>query len=389
MNTSTQGRPLAGVRAGLLALALAAFAAVTTEMLPVGLLPQIGGALGVSEPTAGLVVSLYAVMVAALAVPLTALTRRVRPRRLLLVAMACYAASSLAVAAAPTFAALAAGRAVGGATHALFFSVCTGYAARLVPADRTGRAIALTQGGASAGFVLGVPLATTLGNAVGWRWAFVALAVLAAGVVALTARVLPEVEPQAAAPRPAGGGRGRMAAVVTANTLVFLGHYALYTYVSVALLRAGAAPGTVGPLLLLFGAAGLVGLAAAARQVDRRLHASALAILALLGAGVLGVGAGLPHLVPVLVAGVVWNGAFAPVATLVGTAAVRTGATTPELAGAWVNATCNVGIALGAAVGGAVLARADVREVAWVAAVPVAAALLVVARSGRAFRAAR
>ena len=163
---------LGRARADLIILSLSAFAAVTMEMAPVGLLPAIGHAFSVAESTAGLLVSLYAVLVAALAVPLTLATKRIPGKRLLLIAMSSYTISNVISALAPSLAVLAVGRAVGGVTHALFFSVFIGYATRLVPPAQTGRALALASVGVPAGFVLGVPLATVLGNAAGWRAAF-------------------------------------------------------------------------------------------------------------------------------------------------------------------------------------------------------------------------
>ena len=148
-----------------------------------GLLPAIGHGFGVAESTAGLLVSLYAVLVAVLAVPLTLATRRIPGKRLLLLAMGSYVVSNAISALAPSLAVLAAGRALGGVTHALFFSVFIGYVTRLVPPAQTGRALALASAGAPAGFVLGVPLATALGNAAGWRATFAALAALMAVVL--------------------------------------------------------------------------------------------------------------------------------------------------------------------------------------------------------------
>ena len=105
---------LGGARADLIILSLSAFAAVTTEMAPVGLLPAIGHAFGVAESTAGLLVSLYAVIVAILAVPLTLATKRVPGKRLLLLAMSSYTVSNVIAALAPSLAVLAVGRAIGG-----------------------------------------------------------------------------------------------------------------------------------------------------------------------------------------------------------------------------------------------------------------------------------
>lgn len=160
---------LGSARPALAVLAVSVFAAVTTELLPVGLLPQIGSAFDMRDGTAGLLVSAYAVIGG-------------------------YVVSNVVSATAPTFGVLAAGRVVGGITHALFFSVCIGYSARLVPVALTGRAMALVSVGASGGLVLGVPLSTAVGTALGWRVAFGAMAVLVALVLLLAATVLPPVD---------------------------------------------------------------------------------------------------------------------------------------------------------------------------------------------------
>jgi predicted MFS family arabinose efflux permease len=376
---------LRGARAGLIVLSLSVFAAVTTEMAPVGLLPAIGHAFGVPESTAGLLVSLYAVIVAALAVPLTLATRRIPGKRLLLVAMSSYAVSNVISALAPSLAVLAAGRAVGGVTHALFFSVFIGYVTRLVPPAQTGRALALASVGVPAGFVLGVPLATALGNAAGWRAAFAALAVLMAVAGVLIAVMLPDVRAPADERRPASGRPRQMVAVIGSNTLVFLGQYTLYTYVSVLLLRSGASSIAVGPILLVLGVFGLVGVWSAGPRLDRHLRGSAVVVLAVLAAGIAAAGAAFPVLALVIVAGAVWNGAFAAVPSINQTAAVRTQATSPELAGAWINASSNAGIAAGAALGGVVLVGAGIREVAWLAAAFVIVGIVVVLFARRAF----
>jgi predicted MFS family arabinose efflux permease len=376
---------LGDARVGLLILSLSVFTAVTTEIAPVGLLPAIGHAFGVSESTAGLLVSLYAVLVAALAVPLTLATRRVPGKRLLLIALGTYTVSNLISALAPSFAVLAAGRAVGGVTHALFFSVFIGYVTRLVPRAQTGRALAIASGGASAGFVLGVPLTTALGNAVGWRAAFVALAALTAVAGALVAVRLPDVRAQADERRPASGRRREMVTIIGSNTLVFLGQYTLYTYVSVLLLCSGASSLTVGPILLVFGAFGLIGIWAVGPRLDRHPRGSALAVLATLAVGIAAAGAAFPVLALVIVAGAVWNGAFGAVPSVNQTAAVRTQTTSPELAGAWINASANAGIAAGAALGGVVLGITGIRDVAWLAAALVALALMMVLLARGAF----
>ena len=380
-------RSLGPARPGLLILCLAVFSGVTTETLPIALLPAVAATFGVTEATSGLLVTLYAALVAALAVPLTVLTRGAPRKLLLILATGCLLASNVLAAVAPTFAVLAAARGLGGAAHAVFFSVAIGYAARLVPPDQTGRALALASAGIPAGFVIGVPLATTLGTAVGWRGSFLALAALMAIVLLLVVVRLPAVTAAALVygPRARVGSRLHLVPVVVANTLVYLGHYALYTFVSVLLLRSGAVPSTVGPILMIFGAISLVGLWIAGTRLDAYPRASALVTLLVLALGMAATGVGYPMLAVVIVAAAVWNGAFGPVASLFQSAAVRTRAVSPEVAGAWIVSTSNIGIAGGAASGGAILQHAGVAGIAWFGAAVITAAVVVVAASTSAF----
>jgi predicted MFS family arabinose efflux permease len=374
-------------RAGLLVLALAAFAAVTTEMLLVGLLPVISQEFDRSESATGLLVSLYAALVMLLAVPMTLATRRFPGKRVLLITMAGYCLSNLVCALAPSFGLFAAARGLGGLTHAVFFSVLIGHASRLVPAAGVGRALALVSAGPSAALILGSPLATAIGDAAGWRMAFGALVLLTLVTFALLATILPAAE---ASPEPSGaaarGGRRRDAVtVIAANALAYLGQFTLYTYVSVILLRSGASQAAVAPLLFLFGVFGLAGIWRAAPLLDRDPRRAALMILTVVALGVLALGASIPSLVLVTISGVVWNAAFGPANSLFQSATIRTGAISPELAGAWINTTSNFGIAAGALLGGIVLDRLDVHALAWVGALPTLLALVLVAVNGRGF----
>jgi predicted MFS family arabinose efflux permease len=374
---------LGSARTGLLVLAAAVFAAVTTELLPVGLLSQIGSAFDVSNGTAGLLVSAYAVMVAVLSVPLALATRRLPRKPLLLATIGGYGVSNVVAALAPTFGVLAAGRVLGGITHALFFSVCIGYAARLVPPSQTGRAMALAAVGVSGGLVLGVPISTALGTALGWRAAFAALAVLVALVLVLALVVLPPVPAADDDGVPHRGRRRHLATVVVANGLTYLGTYVLYTYISILLLDSGAADRWVGPTLLLFGLCGLVGLRISAPQLDHRPRGSAIVVPALMAAGIAAVALAYPRLAPVVVTAMVWLAGFGAAASLYQSASIRTAASSPETAGAWINASSNAGIGGGAALGAAIMGQSGLTAVAWTAAAIVAgaAALALLSRS--------
>jgi predicted MFS family arabinose efflux permease len=370
---------------GLLSLALASCLAVTTEVLPVGLLPDIGATFSVSESVTGLLVSLYAVMVAALAVPLTVATSRFGRKPLLLTTLLCYALSNALVAAAPVFAVVAIGRTVGGITHALFFSLVIGYAPRLVSRADVGRALAVSATGASTGMVLGVPLSTSLGNAAGWRTSFAVLAGLSILAFVLVKRLLPSVSHEPVSGGSGAGGRGALAAVSASNLLAFLGQFTVYTFVSVLLLSSGVSPPFVGPILLVCGACGLVALWWVGRNLDRSPRRTAVVLLAVVVGAVVVLGGAWPTLVTVIVATAIWNGAFGGMPSIYQACAVRTHALSPELAGAWVNATANAGIAGGAAIGAGLLGTAGLSSLPWAGASLIALALAVVLLSRKAF----
>ncbi|WP_348789971.1 MFS transporter [Leifsonia sp. NPDC080035] len=343
---------------GIVALTVATFLAVTTEMLPVGLLPAIGREVGVSDSITGLLVTVYAFMVAVLAVPLTVSTSRLPRKGLLVSTLIAYTLSNVVVALAPNFAVLAAGRAFGGIAHAVFFSVSIGYAARLVQPSHTGRALAVVTAGASAGFVLGVPLSTSLGTALGWRAAFGVLAAVCALTVLVVALLLPAVPGGGTAHLGDGAGarRMRLAVVSTTNAVVYLGQFTVYTFVSVLLLAAGLPAAGVGPVLLGIGAVGMLGTWFAAVTLDRRPRAAVVALLTAVTAGLIAVGIAFPALAGVLVAAALWGAGFGGVASVFQTAAIRSRGASPEVTGALINATANIGIGGGAAIGAAVLA---------------------------------
>lgn len=389
MTLAADHAPAQGLRRslpGLLSLGLASCLAVTTEMLPVGLLPAIGATFSVPDSVTGLLVGLYAVMVAALAVPLTVATSRFARKPLILATLLGYALSNALVAAAPVFALVAVGRTVGGITHALFFSLVIGYTPRLVRRADVGRALALVAGGASAGFVLGVPLSTSLGTAVGWRAAFAVLAVLSLLTFLLVRVALPGVSHDHRARSFDRTRRVELAGVATSNMLSFLGQFTVYTFISVSLLASGVAPEFVGPVLLGIGACGLLGVWSVGRNVDRYPRRTAVVVLAVVAGALVLLGSTWPTLVAVLVATALWNGAFGGVPTMYQALAVRTHAVSPELAGAWINATANAGIAGGAAIGAGLLQAAGLWVLPWVGASLVGAGLAVILLLSKRFR---
>ncbi|WP_336789042.1 MFS transporter [Paenibacillus sp. MMO-177] len=172
----------------LLALAISSFAIGTTEFISVGLLPLISEDLDITVTTAGLSVTLYAVGVTVGAPLLTALTSRVPRKTLLIAIMIIFILGNSLAASAGSIAVLLIARVISSFSHGVFMSIGSTIAADLVPEDRRASAIAMMFSGLTVATVTGVPLGTLLGQHMGWRTAFIAIAVI--GVIALISNLL-------------------------------------------------------------------------------------------------------------------------------------------------------------------------------------------------------
>lgn len=361
---------------GLCMLAVAIFLNVTIEMIPTGLLPLMSADLGVSESLVGLLVTVFAFTVVVTSTPLVALTRRLPRHALVVGVLAIFAASSLLTAIAPTYELVVASRVFGGLAHGVFWAVVGAYSSYLVPKEQLGRAVAITLGGGSLAFVLGVPLGTALGQLLGWRTTFGALAGLVALGALLVWRFLPRVDHLAAvdAPEaaPKGGGRrpsiGGVVLLCIITGVIMVGQYTFYTYIAPFLSReAGLGDAAVSPLLFAYGIAGAVGLAFVGAYLGRRprvglvvsLGATILAI-ALLGA--------FPH-VPVVAipAFALWGLALGGLPALLQTRMLHIApARIRDTASAFFTTAFNIGIGGGALVGAIVLDSLGLRAIPFV-----------------------
>ncbi|MGY2062681.1 MFS transporter, partial [Nocardia gipuzkoensis] len=177
----------------MLALALGGFGIGTTEFVTMGLLPNIAHALNVSEPTAGHAVSAYALGVVVGAPVIAALCARVPRKRLLIVLMAAFALGNAASVIAPSFDTLLLARFVSGLPHGAYFGVASLAAATLAPVGQRAKAVAAVMLGLSAANVVGVPAATWLGQHLGWRDAYVVVALIGLATVLAIAKFVPEL----------------------------------------------------------------------------------------------------------------------------------------------------------------------------------------------------
>ncbi|HGH7262512.1 TPA: MFS transporter [Serratia marcescens] len=265
------------------AIGLSTFTVVTAEMLPVGLLTPIVSTLNASIGRAGLLISLPALF-AALFAPLVVLgARRTDRRSLLIVFLLLLIAANLLAAAATSMALLFAARILLGFCIGGIWAIAGGLAERLVPPASVGLALSVIFGGVAAASVLGVPLGVFLGEALGWRIAFLAVAVLAALTLLLLLCVLPPLPvTQAVSWRSFTAQRAnrRLLLGLLLTFLLVAGHFMAYTFVRPLLQTvAGIESRWVGPLLFAYGVAGIVGNFIAGQAAATRLRRT-LALIA-------------------------------------------------------------------------------------------------------------
>ncbi|QAY73256.1 MFS transporter [Agromyces protaetiae] len=376
----------------LLALAASVFLSITIEMLPTGLLPEMSAGLGVPEPLIGLTVSVFAFVVVLTSAPLVAATSRLPRRGLLVGVLVVLALSTAASALAPAYWVLVVARVVGGLAHGVFWAIVAAAAARLVPDRLIGRAIAIVLGGGTLALVLGVPLATSLGQAFGWQLAFglvAAVALVGAVVVrfALPA-ASPTDAPTASRFRRGDAGYGAVLVVCAVTAVVMLGQYAVFTYVAPVLTGlVGVPAAAVGPLLFVYGAAGAVGLVVAGSPLARHADAALLTSLALTIAALVALALA-PGTALAVAAFVVWGLAFGAIPPLLQLRLLHAAPPSHrDAASALYTSGFNVGIGGGALVGAVVYGSAGVAGLPWafVAFAAVATvALAVLAARGRA-----
>lgn len=367
---------------GLLVLAVSVFLSVTAEMIPTGLLPEMSSGLGVSESQVGLLISFFAFAVVLTSVPLTFLFRRVPRHLLLMMVLVAIAASSIVGGLAPSFEVLVVARIVGGMAHGVFWGVVGAYSAHLVPKEQIGRAVAITTGGGTLAFVLGVPLATTVGHAFGWRVPFLgigALAILGAVFIWL---LLPrvdhrkhlEVSTDTKALR-AERRRGPLdptipvvALICILVAVVMIGNYSFYTYIAPFMIsEMGVPEGQIGLLLLVYGAAGALGVLAAGAVFGRRPTTGLLIALGATGASVLAIALFAANPIVAIGAFFVWGVAFGVIPTLLPTRLMHEASPAiRDSASAFYSTAFNAGIGLGALVGGIFLDSFGLASLPWI-----------------------
>ncbi len=345
----------------LLALFAAAFAIGTSEFVIAGILPAVSTDLGISIPTAGLLVSLYALGVAVGGPLLATFTGRYPRKLLLLIYVAIFTIGYVACALAPNYTSLLVARVLIALIHGAFFGTAMVVSTTVVDENRRGFAVALILAGLTVSNIVGVPIGTAIGTAFGWRMTFWAVAGL--GVVSLAAIAL--LVPRDGAHE---AQRGSFLAeikvlarepVYTSLLIILLqtvGQFALFTYISPLLTDVSGIQLDVVPwLLLIFGVGSTIGVLVGGRLADWKLMASLVGILAVqvLIYALMGLFVASPWLMAGLV--LIWGSTVFAFGSPVQTRILSNTQDAPLLAASLIPSAFNVSIAFGAWLGGAMI----------------------------------
>jgi MFS transporter, DHA1 family, inner membrane transport protein len=377
----------------LLALTISAFAIGTTEFVIVGLLPTIATDLGVTLPSAGLLVSLYALGVAVGAPVLTALTGKVPRKLLLLSLMVLFTAGNLLAWQAPGYTSLVAARILTGLAHGVFFSIGSTIATSLVPKEKAASAIAIMFTGLTVALVTGVPLGTFIGQHFGWRETF--LAVSALGVIAFVGSLL--FVPKTIRHTPPASllqqvqvlGQPRLLLVYAMTAVGYGGSFIAFTYLAPILQRvAGFGESAVGLVMLVYGVSVAFGNIWGGKLADRRGPIGALKIIFLgLAAVLLLLTFTAANKWLVVLTVLLWGAvAFGNVAGLQVYVVQQAEHFTPravDVASGLNIAAFNLGIAGGAWGGGHIVEKLGLVHTGWIGALVVLGAFGLTALSGR------
>ncbi|RMQ97094.1 Major facilitator family transporter [Pseudomonas savastanoi pv. glycinea] len=367
----------------LLALAMTGFICIVTETLPAGLLPEIGGGLGVSASFAGQMVTVYALGSLLAAIPLTIATQSWRRRTVLLLTIVGFLIFNSITALSSNYWLTLVARFFAGVSAGLAWSLIAGYARRMVVPRLQGRALAVAMVGTPIALSLGVPLGTWLGSFMGWRMAFGLMSGMTLVLIAWVLVKVPDYPGQSSSQRMAlrqvfftPGVRSVLGVVFT----WMLAHNILYTYIAPFVAEAGLA-NDVDLVLLTFGVAALAGIWVTGRLVDRHLRKTVLVSLVTFAAVSVLLGLFSNTAAAIYVGVFIWGLTFGGAATLLQTALADSAGEGADVALSMNVVVWNSAIAGGGLLGGVLLGQWGVSSFPWVLLVLLLLSLAIASRA--------
>lgn len=349
------------VRAALFALALGGFAIGTTEFVTMGLLPQIADGVHIGIPTAGHVVSAYALGVVVGAPLVAMLAAGVRRKAVLLALMVAFAAGNIGSALAPDYHLLLVARFVSGLPHGAFFGIGSVVAASLVPRHRRTAAVAMMLAGLTVANIVGVPLGTLLGQHLGWQWPYVFVGLVALVTVAAVFVWVPmqPADSEASARSELSAlARPQVWLTLGVGTVGFGGMFATFSYITPTMTHLSGFQDSAVPLILMvYGIGMTIGTMLSGRVAAYGMLPGMIAMLAAIAVLLAFFGV-LAHARPTAVVGVFLLGLLPSVLVpLLQTRLMDVANEGQSLAAALNHSTLNIANALGAWLGSVVLSH--------------------------------
>ncbi|WNP32759.1 sugar transporter [Enterobacter kobei] len=378
MTTNTVSRRVAWLR--VVTLAIAAFIFNTTEFVPVGLLSDIAQSFGMETAQVGIMLTIYAWVVALLSLPFMLLTSQVERRKLLIGLFVLFIASHVLSFLAWNFTVLVLSRIGIAFAHAIFWSITASLAIRLAPAGKRAQALSLLATGTALAMVLGLPIGRIVGQYFGWRTTFFIIGLGALITLLCLIKLLPRLPSEHSGSLkslPVLFRRPALMAIYLLTVVVVTAHYTAYSYIEPFVMTvAGSSASFATLLLLVLGGAGIIGSVLFSKLGNAHasgLVSSAIALLTLCLVLLLPAANSEMHLA---VLSVFWGVAIMIIGLGMQVKVLSLAPDATDVAMALFSGIFNIGIGAGALVGNQVSLHWSMSAIGYVGAVPALAALI-------------
>ncbi len=355
----------------LIGIALSVFIFNMSEFMPIGLLTAISDDFSISESKAGLIISVYAWAVAILSLPIMLLLRKMEYRRMLLMTVVLFAVFQFMSGISTSYWMLMASRLGVAVAHSVFWSIAAPLAVRVVDREHQKVALSLIATGTSLAMVIGLPLGRVIGLALGWRMAFIAMALAAAAVLIMLAAVFPRVENPGTftVRRLPEIFRNRVLMGIYLVIAVYVtGYYTAYSYIEPFMLQtAGMSENMITVALIIFGLAGLIGSVLFTKKYGSARYAFIMSALTFSSLSMLALAAAAELEIAVLLLVILWGMSHTMFNISFQNETLHASQQdSAAIAMSLQSGIYNVGIAMGSILGGAVTDNLSVGDIGYV-----------------------
>lgn len=354
---------------GVISLAFAAFVFNTTEFIPIALLSDIGRDFGMTAAKTGMMITIYAWVVALASLPLLLMVGNVERKRLLLMIFIVFIISHIICFLADSFVILMIGRVGIAIAHAIFWSITAALAVRVAPVGRRAQALGIIATGSALATVLGIPIGRLIGQSIGWRYTFLSIGILALIILVILMKVLPRLPSQNAGSiksLPIIFKRPTLVGIFILTAICVTANFTAYSYIEpFATEIAKISSNYTTLLLLIFGGAGIVGSVLFSKfSAKHPLSFLPISIILLMLCTLLLLPiAGLPILLFILA--FFWGIASMCILLALQVKVLDLASDATDVSMSIFSGIFNIGIGAGALVGNVVITKASLESIGW------------------------